>query len=145
MKGDKGRKVNLSTKKTVPIQAGRQMKGNKGVPDILGDKGRQMNPSTQRAAPGIQAGRPRETNEGRQRETNEPVHPESCARHPGWETMGEIKGDKGRQMNPSTQRAVPGIQAGRERETNEGDKGRHMNPSTQRAVPDPGWETTGDK
>ena len=76
---------------------------DKGVPDILG---RQMNPSTQRAAPGIQA--QRETNEGRHRETN--VHPESRARHPGWETTGEIKGDKGRQMNPSTQRAVPGIQ-----------------------------------
>ena len=66
MKGDKGRKVNLSTKKQCQASRlgdnGRQIKGNKGVPDILGDKGRQMNPSTQRA------------------------------RHPGWQTTGE--GDK---------------------------------------------------
>ena len=56
-------------------------------------------------------------------------------------------------MNPSTQRAVPGIQAGRERETNEGDKGRHMNPSTQRVnlstqasrLGDNGRQMKGDK
>ena len=65
-----------------------------------GSKSGQMNPSTQQ---------------------------ELC-RHPGWETMGDkrarspkepcrettgdqMKGDKGRQMNPSIQRAVPGIQA----------------------------------
>ena len=64
------------------------MKGNKGVPDILGDKGRQMNPSTQRAAPGIQAGRQRETNEGRQSETNEPVAGRQR------EKSRETKGDK---------------------------------------------------
>ena len=66
------------------IQAGGQQEG---------DKGRQMNPSAQRAP--CQTSRltkPREpcqTNEGRQRETNEPVHPESRARHPGWEATGD--------------------------------------------------------
>ena len=32
----------------------------------------------------------------------------------------QMKGDKGRQVNLSAWRAVPGIQAGRQRETNEG-------------------------
>ena len=49
-----------------------------------------MNPSTQRAAPGIQAGRQRETNERRQKET---------------------------------QRAAPGIQAGKQREKSRETKG----------------------
>ena len=40
----------------------------------------------------------------------------------------QLKGDKGRQTNPSRARH-PGW------ETNEGDKGRQMHPSTQRAVP----------
>ena len=61
---------------------------------MKGDKGRQVKVSTQRAVPGIQAGRQRETNEGRQRETNESVRLESRARHPGWETTGEMKGNK---------------------------------------------------
>ena len=49
-------------------------------------------------------------------------------------------------MNPSTQRAVPGIQAGRQRETN--DKGRQMNPSTQTGssrLGDNGRQMKGDK
>ena len=108
MKGDKGRQMNPSTQRAVPgIQAGRQRetndKGRQMNPStqtgssrlgdngrqMKGDKGRQVNPGrqtnafNQRAVPGIQAGRQRETNEGRHRETNEPVHPKSCARHPG--------------------------------------------------------------
>ena len=115
--------------------------------------------------PGIQAGRQRETNEGRQKRAVPAVRSTNEGRQ--------------RQMNPSTQRAVPGIQAGRQWETNEGgeretrelvhpetkrmkgdkgrqnerrepcqtfrtgdngrqmkgDKGRQMNPSTHRAVP----------
>ena len=42
---------------------------------------------------------------------------------PGIQAGGQQEGDKGRQMNPSAQRAVPDIQAGRQ-----------TNPSTQRAV-----------
>ena len=74
-------------------------------------------------------------------------------------------GDNGRQMNPSTQRAVPGIQAGRQRETNKG-RQRETNESvhpqrweTNEGRPretsesvrlesrdrPPGWETTGAK
>ena len=52
---------------------------------MKGDKGRQVNLSAWRAVPDIQAGRQRETNEGKQ-------SPESRAR--------QMKGDKGRQMNP---------------------------------------------
>ena len=57
-----------------------------------------------------------------------------------------MKGDKGRQVNLSGWRAVPHIQAGRQRETNEG-RQRETNESVrlESRAKHPGWETTGDK
>ena len=55
------------------------------------------------------------TNKGKQRETNESVHPQSRARHPGWETKRRRQRETSegiqaeRQMNPS--RAVLGSAA----------------------------------
>ena len=83
---------------------------------MKGDKGRQVNLSAWRAVPGIQAGRQRETNEGRQRETSESV------------------------------RRVPGIQAGRQRETTEGiQRDTTESVRLESRARHPCWDTTGDK
>ena len=123
MKGDKGRQMNPSTKRAVPgTQASRRLGKNKR---------RQMNASRlqaerQRAVRPESRARHRLVDNGRQinpswrqRETNQPVHQESQASRLR-DNARQMKGDKGRQMNPFTKRGVPGIQAGRQRETNEG-------------------------
>ena len=57
-----------------------------------------------------------------------------------------MKGDKGRQVNLSAWRAVPGIQAGRQRETNEGRQRETSEPVRQASrLGDNGRQMKGDK
>ena len=125
-------------------------------------QGRQMNRARDNGRHIARPAREQETNEGRQRETNEPessrqrlgnkkkqmgdVNPQTRedngAQMKGQsetkevvrsESRWETTEDKSETKGP-TQRAVPGIQAGRQRRQMKGDKGRQMNPSTQKAV-----------
>ena len=150
--GDNGRQMNSSTQKETNEPVHPESRAR--YPETHAGRQRETNEPVHPESCARHAGW--ETTGGRQRETNQPVHPgEPCqasrlgdngrkmkgdttqsavpgmrARVRAWTNEGKMKGDKGRQMNPSTQRAAPGIQAGRQRR--KGHKEKQMNPSTQR-------------